>query len=354
MSGILPPIGFWSYTSSDDEASNGRLSALRVLLAKELQLKVGRIDRVKIFQDVTTIPHGTDWLKQITNALAESSFLIPIITPAFLQSEMCCREVMHFREREIALGRDDLILPLHYVTTDRVDPARLGACHDPAVLQLLRSRQWIDFRTLRTRQPDSEPVLDLLNIFSDSVAEALHRPAPNRVPRGPSPVPTRRRQAAPKLQTIDQEKSQYPQMILIRAGRFLRGKPKAESQREGTNDDDARPVRQVLIAKPFWLERYPITRGQFAAFIKDTNYKIPGRAGTFESDTKGAWTYADRAGRDWRSPGFPQNDQHPVVCVNHADAMAYINWINHRTKGGYRLPSPSYSSHARDSLAGVA
>ena len=71
---------------------------------------------------------------------------------------------------------------------------------------------------------------------------------------------------------------------------------------------------------------------------------LRGRAGTFESDTKGAWTYADRAGRDWRSPGFPQNDQHPVVCVNHADAMAYINWINHRTKGGYRLPSPSYSS----------
>ena len=214
MSGILPPIGFWSYTSSDDEASNGRLSALRVLLAKELQLKVGRIDRVKIFQDVTAIPHGTDWLKQITNALAESSFLIPIITPAFLQSEMCCREVMHFREREIALGRDDLILPLHYVTTDRVDPARLGACHDPAVLQLLRSRQWIDFRTLRTRQPDSEPVLDLLNIFSDSVAEALHRPAPNRVPRGPSPVPTRRRQAAPKLQTIDQEKSGLSRSLL--------------------------------------------------------------------------------------------------------------------------------------------
>ena len=121
---------------------------------------------------------------------------------------------MHFREREIALGRDDLILPLHYVTTDRVDPARLGACHDPAVLQLLRSRQWIDFRTLRTRQPDSEPVLDLLNIFSDSVAEALHRPAPNRVPRGPSPVPTRRRQAAPKLQTIDQEKSGLSRSLL--------------------------------------------------------------------------------------------------------------------------------------------
>ncbi len=346
MSGILPPIGFWSYTSSDDEASNGRLSALRLLLAKELQLKVGRNDRVKIFQDVAAIPHGTDWLKQIMNALAESSFFIPIVTPAFLQSEMCCREVLHFREREIALGRDDLILPLHYVTTDRVDPARPGACHDPAVLELLRSRQWIDFRPLRTRQVDSESVLNLLDAFSESIADALHRIV---VPSASIPLPRPAIQATPRGPQpgdFDKEGPDYPEMVLIPAGTYLRGVPEAESEREGTNDDNARPVRRVTIANPFWLGRYPVTRGEFAAFINNTGYKMPDKAWTFEPDAKGDWTYAERAGRGWRNPGYPQTDRDPVVCVSHADAMAYLDWLNDRTKGGYRLPSEAEWEYA--------
>jgi len=78
----LPPIGFRSYTSSDDSASRGWLGQLRPLLADQLRLLVGRRQPVRIWQDVTAIPHGVDWLKEIHKALGESSFLIPIVTPA--------------------------------------------------------------------------------------------------------------------------------------------------------------------------------------------------------------------------------------------------------------------------------
>lgn len=61
MTEDLPPIGFWSYTSSDEQSANGRLSRLRELLAQELQLKVGREPKVHIFQDVAAIPHGANW-----------------------------------------------------------------------------------------------------------------------------------------------------------------------------------------------------------------------------------------------------------------------------------------------------
>jgi hypothetical protein len=57
--GVTEPLnlaGFWSYTSSDDTASHGRLSQLRRLLAAELQLKVGGTPKVHIFQDVAAIP----------------------------------------------------------------------------------------------------------------------------------------------------------------------------------------------------------------------------------------------------------------------------------------------------------
>ena len=140
MAEPLPPIGFWSYTSSDDQHSDGRLSQLRAVLARELPLLVGQRPIVSIFQDKETIRHGSDWAEKIVEALGQSSFLIPIVTPGFLQSEWCCKEVMRFRAREEALGRNDLIFPFRYISIDDVDPDDPNDCYDPATFRLLESR----------------------------------------------------------------------------------------------------------------------------------------------------------------------------------------------------------------------
>ena len=313
----LPPIGFWSYTSTDNDAANGRLSQLRDLLAKELQLKIGREPKVKIFQDVATIKHGQDWEKAIHAALNETSFLIPILTPAFLQSEWCCREVMHFHEREKALGRDDLIFPLHYVT---LTPDRPGACFDAEALAVLRRHQWIDFRPMRTRSPDSEGVAALLDTFTDSISAAIFRvvsapPPPPVVVMAPAPPPSQLTDG-PGL----------PEMVLIPAGRFTMGVPEAESRREQTDDDDARPLHEVVIGQPFYLGKYPITRRQYAAFVNATGYKDDGGA--------------------WRSVGFRTSDDHPVVNVSAIDAEAYAKWLSDATGQTYRLPTEAEWEYA--------
>src|ERR1700736_4743378 len=93
---MLQPTGFWSYTRSDDLAARGSLSQLRALLAQDLQLKIGRSHTVNIWQDVSAIPPGTRWLRQIRDFISDSSFLIPIVTPALLQSKECCREKNFF------------------------------------------------------------------------------------------------------------------------------------------------------------------------------------------------------------------------------------------------------------------
>ena len=41
--------------------------------------------------------------------------------------------------------------------------------------------------------------------------------------------------------------------------------------------------------------------------------------------------------RNWRGPGFPQGDTHPVVCVTHNDAVAFCPWLTgsrRRTRDG--------------------
>jgi serine/threonine-protein kinase PpkA len=43
--------------------------------------------------------------------------------------------------------------------------------------------------------------------------------------------------------------------------------------------------------------------------------------------------------RDWKAPGFPQDDAQPVVCVSWDDAQAYLRWLGQRSDRRYRLPS---------------
>ena len=311
MAEPLKPIGFWSYTSSDDTSSGGRLSQLRRLLAAELQLRIGRRHQVHIWQDAAAIPHGADWLKEIHKALGESSFLLPIVTPAFLESEMCCQEVMRFHQREQELGRGDLIFPFRYIDVSDIGPDEV---HDPAVLALLKSRQWIDFAPLRHRPPDSEEVATRLAGLAASIRAALRRiDAPEPPPPVPPVVPG----------TVMREQS-GPEMVLIPAGRFLMGVPEAESKREGTKDDDARPRHLTTIARPFWLGKYPVTQGEYAVFAAETG----------------------RGAEAWASTSFPQDERHPVVNVSQEDALAYAAWLSKKTGQTYRLPSEAEWEYA--------
>ena len=41
--------------------------------------------------------------------------------------------------------------------------------------------------------------------------------------------------------------------------------------------------------------------------------------------------------KDWRNPGYAQEDPHPVACVSWEDAKAYVVWLSGRTGKAYRL-----------------
>jgi F-box protein 11 len=158
----LPPIGFWSYARQDDELSDGRLSRLRMLLVQELQQQYGR-EPVRLFQDAQTIPHGSDWEEEIRKALDASTFFIPIVTPNFVQSEWCSREVELFLAREEALAErhPDLrgksrIFPILFIGVDDVEP------ENPAAFATLQKLQWFDFRRFRHRSFDDANVREAI------------------------------------------------------------------------------------------------------------------------------------------------------------------------------------------------
>lgn len=128
-----------------------------------------------------------------------------------------------------------------------------------------------------------------------------------------------------------------PKMVVLPEGRFLMGSPTEESGRESKEN----PRHEVTIAMSFAVGRTHVTRGEFAAFVKATGYKTEGGCKTYVGTE---WKLA--ADRSWRSPGFNQDDTHPVVCVNWNDAKAYAKWLSDVTGQPYRLMTEGEAEYA--------
>ena len=354
----LKPTGFWSYHRPDGGHSDGRMARLHALLEGEIRGRVG--EAVRIFRDEETLRVGAEWEREINDELDRSSFLIAVVTPGFLRSKWCCDEVLRFRQREAALGRHDLIFPIHYIDVADFRAHRRGECHDPAVLDLLYQRQLLPFENFRhddTSDPTVRRIIGRLarDIYARLYAldEAPAAPADaapvSTVSRAraagssaPRPVPPSTLASAPRPAPSGEVD---PEMARIEPKPFIMGVSDAEEARENVPKDyrgRALPQRKVTIARDFWIGRYPVTRGEFAHFIAESGYDIP----------KGAYTYvvgmgwAQSAAHDWRDPGFPQDDRHPVVCVNHDDASAYTRWLSDKTGRHYRLPTEAEWEYA--------
>ena len=144
-----------------------------------------------------------------------------------------------------------------------------------------------------------------------------------------------------------------PEMVVIPAGNFTMGSPAPEKSWAASHGGNLESVadespQHVVWLRSFALGKYDVTRGEYAAFVRETGHP-PG-----DGCGRDSFKWNKAAGVGWRNPGFDQTQRDPVVCVSWQDARAYVSWLNGKVRrpdstsgdGPYRLPSESEWEYA--------
>jgi len=155
--------------------------------------------------------------------------------------------------------------------------------------------------------------------------------------------------------TVFRDCPDCPEMVVVPAGNFAMGSSAEEKSWAASHGGsmyavaDEAPQHQVAL-RSFALGKYDVTRGEYAAFARETGYPAGDGCGRGRSIFK--WEKDPKL--TWENPGQAQTDRDPVVCVSWQDARAYIAWLNRKAhRGGaasanepYRLPSEAEWEYA--------
>jgi sulfatase modifying factor 1 len=162
---------------------------------------------------------------------------------------------------------------------------------------------------------------------------------------------------------------EFAEMVFVSGGTFSMGSDR--------HYPEERPAHRVTIAG-FWMQKTPVTNREFEAFVRATGYVTSAEIAPDPNDYPGAqphmlyagslvfqpppgpvsfdnwslwWTFLK--GATWRHPYGPTSsvgdlDDHPVVHVAYADAVAYARWV------GMELPTEAEWEYAsRNQLDGA-
>lgn len=104
---------FWSYAHEDNALDDGAILRLAERLTNQFALISG--DKLEMFVDRTSVQWGEEWRARIDQALVQTTFFIPVLTPRYFTREECRRELLSFAAQAQSLGVRELVMPILYV-----------------------------------------------------------------------------------------------------------------------------------------------------------------------------------------------------------------------------------------------
>lgn len=149
--------------------------------------------------------------------------------------------------------------------------------------------------------------------------------------------------SVPEASLFETSNSLGMKFVPIPAGEFMMGEREAFQITPGYRHQDLkweRPQHRVRLTRAFRLSKFETTVGQFQQFVEATGYVTEAeRNGSGSHRVAPQGVDERRPEFTWRTPGFEQNDTHPVVQVTWNDAQAFCEWLSKKERRRYRLPT---------------
>lgn len=111
--------GFWSYVQQDDEDDHGRIVALSEDLRAQYRLLTA--EDLELFVDRESLQWGQAWKKRIDDAIAGTTFFLPVVTPSYFRSPECRRELLKFAREAERLGLGELLMSIYWVRVPELE-----------------------------------------------------------------------------------------------------------------------------------------------------------------------------------------------------------------------------------------
>ena len=160
--GFSEITGFFSYAHSDD--TFGFLTNLRNDLCDEYRVLTG--DELELFFDRDSIEWGERWEKSIEESVDAAGVFLPVVSPCYLASSSCMKELSQYLAKVEKAGAGDLILPLMMI-----DPsATRGA--DDRILGKLEGFQYKDISSMRFMDRGSGEYSKAINALAQGILKA--------------------------------------------------------------------------------------------------------------------------------------------------------------------------------------
>jgi TIR domain-containing protein len=138
---------FWSYAHEDNRSDSGNIVELAKRLAAEYSLITG--EELKLFLD-RDIAWGEEWRRRIDEALVETTFFVPIVTPRYFSRPECRKEVSNFHAKAQGAGLGELLMPILYT-----DANGFNDKNPDELIALVSKYQYTDWTLVRLEDPGS-------------------------------------------------------------------------------------------------------------------------------------------------------------------------------------------------------
>ena len=174
----------------------------------------------------------------------------------------------------------------------------------------------------------------------------IKKPSTDKIAHKSSPKSFRKKEIAPGENWKDPFTGM--EFVWVPEGFFKMG---CVSESKECNSDEL-PIHQVEV-DGFWMGKYEVTLAQFDQFVTANGYITDAEKNVAEKS--GCWSMVEEYGQrrwdwnkeaNWRSPGYLQKEDMPVVCVSWNDVQAFSRWISQKTDQSFRLPTEAEWEYA--------